>query len=78
VGAMAEDCDADCTEVECGDEVVNWVAGEQCDDGNNDNNDACSNQCRINSTGGSGGAGGAGGAGGTGGTGGTAGAAGGG
>ncbi len=34
-------CDADCTVAECGDAVVNNAAGEDCEDGNDDNTDAC-------------------------------------
>jgi len=34
-------CDDDCTLTECGDGVVNAVAGETCDDGNGSNADAC-------------------------------------
>ena len=33
--------DADCTDVVCGDNTVNAAAGETCDDGNGNNNDAC-------------------------------------
>lgn len=32
-------CDADCTQVTCGDGVINLAAGEQCDDGVNNSND---------------------------------------
>lgn len=38
-------CDSDCTRVACGDGVLNVVAGEGCDDGNDDNQDACLNEC---------------------------------
>jgi VCBS repeat-containing protein/cysteine-rich repeat protein len=38
-------CDSDCTAVSCGDLVVNTTAGEQCDDGNLDDDDACKNDC---------------------------------
>ena len=34
-------CDLDCTFVVCGDTHVNTAAGEQCDEGNNDNSDDC-------------------------------------
>ena len=37
----APNCDIDCTFVVCGDTHVNAVAGEQCDEGNNDNSDDC-------------------------------------
>ena len=30
----------------CGDEIVDPILGEQCDDGNRDNADACTNECR--------------------------------
>ena len=38
-------CDADCTAVTCGDQAVNSTAGEQCDDGNLDDTDACLSTC---------------------------------
>jgi cysteine-rich repeat protein len=38
-------CDADCTEVACGDGVRNAAAGEQCDDGDTADGDACSAAC---------------------------------
>jgi len=38
-------CDADCTLPVCGDANVNLSAGEQCDDGNVDNNDDCLESC---------------------------------
>ncbi|MFC1811056.1 DUF4215 domain-containing protein [Patescibacteria group bacterium] len=31
----------------CGDGIVCVTAGEQCDDGNNNNNDLCNNQCEV-------------------------------
>jgi cysteine-rich repeat protein len=34
-------CDSDCTGASCGDEYVNGVAGETCDDGNLVDTDAC-------------------------------------
>jgi cysteine-rich repeat protein len=34
-------CDADCTAASCGDGQHNPVAGEECDDGNGSNEDAC-------------------------------------
>lgn len=40
-GGEAADCDDDCTAVECYDGNLNEAAGEECDDGNSDNNDAC-------------------------------------
>jgi cysteine-rich repeat protein len=41
-------CDADCTYVDCPDGHLNIMAGEQCDDGNFDPNDHCTNGCMIN------------------------------
>ncbi len=38
-------CDADCTHAYCGDKYVNTAAGEECDDGNMNDNDACKNGC---------------------------------
>ncbi len=38
-------CDDDCTAVACGDQRINEAAGEQCDDGNSANTDACLNSC---------------------------------
>ena len=38
-------CNADCTFAECGDGVVNFAAGETCDDGNTEDDDACPNNC---------------------------------
>lgn len=34
-------CDIDCTAAACGDGMLNTVAGEACDDGNDSNTDAC-------------------------------------
>jgi uncharacterized delta-60 repeat protein len=44
-GEASATCDPDCTAVECGDQVVNAAAGEACDDGNTENDDACNNFC---------------------------------
>ncbi len=42
----AADCDADCTEVECGDGYANAAAGEQCDDGSDPMTlDGCTADC---------------------------------
>ncbi|PCC71957.1 DUF4215 domain-containing protein [Nannocystis exedens] len=38
-------CDADCTAIECGDGHPNLAAGEKCDDGNDENDDECRNDC---------------------------------
>jgi hypothetical protein len=39
-------CDADCTQVACGDGHENLL-GESCDDGNEDEYDACTKDCQI-------------------------------
>jgi cysteine-rich repeat protein len=46
-GGESAECDADCTVVECGDMVVNATASEECDDGNADNTDDCTEQCLL-------------------------------
>ncbi len=46
-GGMSEMCDGDCTFVECGDNYLNWVAGEGCDDGNTVDGDGCSSICSL-------------------------------
>ncbi len=38
-------CRTDCTEPTCGDGVVD--DGEECDDGNSNNNDSCTDECKI-------------------------------
>jgi cysteine-rich repeat protein len=43
-------CDGDCSIVTCGDGFQNEEAGEECDDGNMVENDACTNSCESNST----------------------------
>ena len=45
--ASGADCDADCTVAECGDGVVNYVAGEACDDGGTEDGDGCSSVCAV-------------------------------
>lgn len=40
-------CDADCTEVACGDGTLNRAAGEACDDHNSKNGDGCNKLCQI-------------------------------
>lgn len=40
-------CDYDCTLSICGDFYVNFWAGEQCDDGNLNNNDFCTIDCKL-------------------------------
>jgi cysteine-rich repeat protein len=44
-------CDADCTAAVCGDGYTNMLAGEDCDDGNPDNADACLDNCSVASCG---------------------------
>lgn len=46
-GMETESCDADCTEVTCGDKTLNAAAGESCDDGNSKNGDGCSDLCQL-------------------------------
>lgn len=46
-GPRSESCDADCTFVACGDNTVNAVAGEECDDGDSEDSDACSSECKA-------------------------------
>ena len=48
-GVDTDMCDADCTEVMCGDDHLNMAAGEECDDGNLMDGDGCSSACRIES-----------------------------
>ncbi len=40
-------CDADCTLAYCGDGTPNLAAGEQCDDGNDEDSDACTAMCQT-------------------------------
>lgn len=40
------DCDEDCTIASCGDGLVNTEAGEECDDQNGEELDACANECK--------------------------------
>jgi cysteine-rich repeat protein len=46
-GATTATCDGDCTEPLCGDGYLNEAAGEECEDGNEDNGDGCSDVCTI-------------------------------
>ncbi len=46
-GYQTATCDRDCTFVECGDGVINDVAGEQCDDFNKESGDGCSAICTL-------------------------------
>ena len=43
----SDECDSDCTRPVCGDGVVNYRAGEECEDGNADNRDECVEGCRL-------------------------------
>jgi len=45
-GGDSVNCDEDCTIRECGDNHWNTVA-EECDDGNEDNGDGCSENCEV-------------------------------
>jgi len=40
-------CNFNCTIAFCGDGIVNKAAGEECDDGNRNDTDHCSNTCKI-------------------------------
>jgi len=42
------DCNIDCTNASCGDGKLNLTRGEQCDDQNTVDQDACKNDCTIN------------------------------
>ena len=46
-GVQTAYCDEDCTFPKCGDGILNILAGEECDDGNDDDFDKCSNECQI-------------------------------
>ena len=41
-------CNIDCTATSCGDGKINNAAGEQCDDENVTDQDACKNNCKLN------------------------------
>lgn len=43
----SETCDSDCSAVACGDQRMNAAAGEECDDGNENDNDACTSACQA-------------------------------
>ncbi len=47
----SQSCDADCTAAACGDGYLNAAAEEQCDDGNTEPGDGCSDTCQIEETG---------------------------
>ncbi|MBI4703267.1 MAG: hypothetical protein HY744_19290 [Deltaproteobacteria bacterium] len=40
-------CDGDCTKAACGDGTLNPAAGEECDDGDTKDGDACSASCKV-------------------------------
>ena len=44
-GGATSTCDADCTDVRCGDGEPNAAAGEECDDGNTMSGDGCAQTC---------------------------------
>ena len=44
-------CDDDCTTVVCGDNHVNTLASEACDDGNTSDGDGCSSACKLETCG---------------------------
>ncbi len=44
-GGESETCNDDCTAAACGDMIVNATAGEECDDGNDDDTDDCPSTC---------------------------------
>ena len=50
-GVDTETCNADCTFPVCGDEYINTVTGEECDDGNQAEDDQCNNVCLFTSCG---------------------------
>ena len=47
-GGESFGCNLDCTQARCGDGKINKARGEQCDDGNLVNDDACKNDCTLN------------------------------
>ena len=46
-GGETATCDVNCTSVACGDGTLNTTAGEECDDGNTDSGDGCSDSCIL-------------------------------
>jgi cysteine-rich repeat protein len=44
-GGQSPTCNANCTQAECGDGIVNGTAGETCDDGNLIDGDGCDANC---------------------------------
>lgn len=47
VGGETKICDGDCTVPACGDLYVNPAAGEECDDGNVNEDDGCLSNCKL-------------------------------
>lgn len=50
-GAETKLCDVDCTASACGNLYVNEAAGEECDDGNVNDDDECLSNCKLPSCG---------------------------
>lgn len=46
-GAETAICNVDCTLSSCGDGTTNGSAGEECDDGNNNDGDGCASNCIV-------------------------------
>ncbi len=44
---ISPNCDPDCTFAICGDNTLNGMAGEQCDDGNTSPGDGCHGDCTV-------------------------------
>ena len=44
-------CRPNCTVSKCGDGIIDKLAGEECDDGNDNDHDSCTNQCKENKCG---------------------------
>jgi cysteine-rich repeat protein len=47
-GTLNNACNDDCTLARCGDGITGNSPNEQCDDGNNNDIDACGNDCKVN------------------------------
>ncbi|MDH5716307.1 MAG: DUF4215 domain-containing protein [Spirochaetia bacterium] len=46
-GTQTSTCEVNCTSPNCGDGILNAIAGEQCEDGNTTANDGCSSTCQL-------------------------------
>lgn len=46
-GGESATCNLDCTRARCGDEITNFAAGEECDDGGLVGGDGCSAVCKV-------------------------------